>query len=37
MAVVCLTQLAHADHRRAGERVTSTDGLPAGAMRDENA
>lgn len=37
MAIIRLTRLAHADHRRAGYRVTSTDSLSADAMRKENA
>lgn len=37
MLTTRLTRLAHADHRRAGERETSTDGLSADAMREETA
>lgn len=35
MAINRLIRLAHADHRRAGERATSTDVLSAGEMREE--
>lgn len=37
MAILCLDQLAHADHRRAGERDIGTDGLSVDVFTREDA